>query len=354
MCKVQMLRALLNQRLTAAVEEIFGLFEVMIAEYEGELSRTKEENERQRQMLDAIFKPEDELQRADVDEEDLPPEQQQQQQQWSSRVQLEEPRPPHIKEEEEELEPGHIEDEEMEPEPTHSEVWTLEEGDFTKFPVVRVIVNADDDEDKGQREEKRGAELASSSSAHWVKTEVDGDRYGGSPAEGAPPSDSEDASHSPDTDDEDAKTDNRCPGDSKTLKCPVCNKTFTYGSYLTRHMRKHTGEQPYICSVCGKGFSEKGNLMKHSRTHTGEKPFSCTICNKSFREPSTLNKHKRTHTGEKPFSCSFCGKTFSQSEHMKIHTRRHTGEKPYTCTICNKSFIDCSTMVRHMRTHTTQ
>lgn len=56
MCKVEMLRALLNQRLNAAVEEVFVVFERTIAEYEEELCRTKEENERQRQLLDAVFK----------------------------------------------------------------------------------------------------------------------------------------------------------------------------------------------------------------------------------------------------------------------------------------------------------
>lgn len=39
MSKVQMLRAFVNQRLTAAAEEIFGLFERTIAEYEEELGR---------------------------------------------------------------------------------------------------------------------------------------------------------------------------------------------------------------------------------------------------------------------------------------------------------------------------
>ncbi|XP_061748848.1 zinc finger protein 629-like [Nerophis ophidion] len=346
MCKVQMLRALMKQRLSDAVEEIFALFQVMIAEYEEELCRTKRENERQRQMLDAIFKPEDELQREDVPDEDLPPEQQD----WNSRVEQEEPGPPLIKEEEEDLEPCH--DEEMEAAPAHSEVWTLEEGDFTKFPVVRVIVNSEEVEVRGGSEKMGEAEPpSSSSSTQHMKTD---DVRNQSQADVAPRSDSEDSSRSPDSEDEDSKADKTRPADSKSLNCPVCGKMFTYGSYLTRHMRKHTGEQPYSCSVCGKGFSEKGNLMKHSRTHTGEKPFSCAICNKSFREPSTLNKHKRTHTGEKPFTCTFCGKTFSQSEHMKIHTRRHTGEKPYTCTVCNKSFIDCSTMVRHMRTHPAQ
>nr|XP_061784564.1 uncharacterized protein LOC133575758 isoform X2 [Nerophis lumbriciformis] len=53
MCKLQMLRALVDQRLTAAVEEIFVVFERTIAEYEAELSRTKEENNR---LLDAVFK----------------------------------------------------------------------------------------------------------------------------------------------------------------------------------------------------------------------------------------------------------------------------------------------------------
>ncbi|TDH10084.1 hypothetical protein EPR50_G00071370 [Perca flavescens] len=64
MCKVQMLRALVEQRLTAAAEEIFGLFERTIAEYEEELCRSKEENERQRELLDAVYNPQLRLHRA--------------------------------------------------------------------------------------------------------------------------------------------------------------------------------------------------------------------------------------------------------------------------------------------------
>ncbi len=64
MSKVQLLRALVNQRLTAAAEEIIGLFERTIAEYEEELCRSKEENERQRKLLDAVFSPRVRLHRA--------------------------------------------------------------------------------------------------------------------------------------------------------------------------------------------------------------------------------------------------------------------------------------------------
>ncbi|XP_049606366.1 uncharacterized protein [Syngnathus scovelli] len=78
MCKVQMLRALVNERLNVAMEEIFELFVSTIAEYEEQLCRSKEEIERQRQLLDAVFvEPvEDGIHRADV----LPEQQQQRRQ----------------------------------------------------------------------------------------------------------------------------------------------------------------------------------------------------------------------------------------------------------------------------------
>ena len=64
MSKVEMLRGFVSRRLTAAVEEIFGLFERTIAEYEQELSRSQRDNERQRKLLDAVLKPEVRLHRA--------------------------------------------------------------------------------------------------------------------------------------------------------------------------------------------------------------------------------------------------------------------------------------------------
>lgn len=57
MSSVQSLRAFVSQRLTAAAEDIFRLFERTVAEYEEELRR-------QRQLLDAVLKPEVRLHRA--------------------------------------------------------------------------------------------------------------------------------------------------------------------------------------------------------------------------------------------------------------------------------------------------
>ncbi|XP_030266983.1 uncharacterized protein LOC115578259 isoform X7 [Sparus aurata] len=114
MSKVQTLRVFGKQRLTAAAEEIFELFERTIAEYEEELCR-------QRKLLDAVLQPQVQLHRTDVQQllgskEAVPLEQ-------SSLDQEDPPELPHIKEEQEEL-------------------WTrqegeqlpgLEEADITKF-----------------------------------------------------------------------------------------------------------------------------------------------------------------------------------------------------------------------------
>ncbi|TNN38812.1 hypothetical protein EYF80_051019 [Liparis tanakae] len=65
-----MLRRLVNQRLTAAAQEICGLLEGTMSEYEEELCSLKEENERHRRLLDAVFNPEVRLQRADTQNTD--------------------------------------------------------------------------------------------------------------------------------------------------------------------------------------------------------------------------------------------------------------------------------------------
>ncbi|XP_030287056.1 protein TsetseEP-like isoform X2 [Sparus aurata] len=133
MSKVQILRSLVKQRLTAAAEEICALFERTIAEYEEELCRSTEQNQRHRNLLDSALTPQLRLHRADVQQlfgqKKVSPEQQE----WSSSLDQQDPEPPHIKDEQEEL-------------------WTKqEEADITEFTFTLVPVkNEDEDEEKPQ------------------------------------------------------------------------------------------------------------------------------------------------------------------------------------------------------------
>ncbi|XP_077420522.1 uncharacterized protein LOC144050803 isoform X1 [Vanacampus margaritifer] len=315
MCKVEMLRTLLNQRLSAAVDEILVVFQRTITQYEEELCRTKEENVRQRQLLDAVYKPQAVLNSHIAgNQEDLHPKQHD----WSSRAKQEEPEPSSIKVEEE----GHIITQET------------EQLQVLKFSVICVPVKSERYEEDSQSEENKRAEPTSSSSSQHMATEGDG----GSEADRCLPPLSDHGDTTSDTSDEHAKGDKACHTDESHLTCPQCGKTFTRKSSLKKHTMIHKGEKPFMCSFCGKGFSQKVNMITHTRRHTGEKPYTCSLCDKSFYDCSGLVQHMRTHTGEKPFSCLVCGKRFRGKSLLTRHIRTHTDEKVFSCSVCGQKF----------------
>ncbi|XP_031135717.1 gastrula zinc finger protein XlCGF57.1-like isoform X4 [Sander lucioperca] len=388
MSKVQMLRAFVNQRLTAAAEEIFELFVTTIAEYEEELGRSKEENEQQRKLLDAVCNPEVRLHRADA----------QQLLVVKKEIKQEDTKPPRIKEEQEEL---WISQE-------GEQLQGLEEADI-KFPFTSVPVKSEDDEEKAQSSQLHESQTEENREAE--RTGADGEDCGGpEPARNSDPdSPLQPATHektadSSETDDSgdweepqsglNSLQNNEEPGsdveplqkrtgvpkkvkqfccslcgkrfsrkyaltthmrlhsEGKHLTCSVCKAIFSHSSTLAVHMRTHTGEKPFSCSVCSKRFAQLPTLKQHLTVHTGEKPFSCSVCTKVFAHHSTLRQHLTVHTGEKSFSCSVCRKKFARHSNLTRHLTVHTGEKSFSCSVCDKRFTDYSNLKQHLTVHT--
>lgn len=146
-------------------------------------------------------------------------------------------------------------------------------------------------------------------------------------------------------------TDNNLGTGISSLRCTYCEMTFSHQSTLAAHLRKHTGERPFVCDKCGASFLYSSNLTTHRRKHTGERPYKCKECDASFTLKSYLTMHLRKHSGERPFKCDICESSFTQKTHLSTHRRIHTGEYPYKCDICGDAFRDGANFWRHKKKH---
>ncbi|KAM6945092.1 uncharacterized protein PEZ65_002783 [Lycodopsis pacificus] len=358
MLSVEYLREFVNERLSAAAEEIFGVFEKTIVEYE-------EEIDRQSRLLNIVWKPEIKLHRIELPqqhvckEEEVLSDQQLCIQERNSSLDQEDPDPPQIKEEQEEpctsqegdqlelkqetetfmLTPTYEESNHTEPEPTRDqETPNLNPDDTINLPVISPVVSGPESDHQ-----------LLSNNSHTAESQ-------------------------------DQKRARK--RDSRFFQCDTCEKAFQWKSKLQRHMMIHTGEKPFTCDTCGKRFTRTASLHAHQRVHTGEKPFSCKTCGKGFKwrrsfkihmkchldgkprmhtfktceniliKKSLLNAHVSIHTGEKPYSCNTCGKRFSNKLLLTAHVSIHTGEKLFSCKICGRDFRLVQNLRAHLTTHT--
>ncbi|XP_074542176.1 uncharacterized protein LOC141802539 [Halichoeres trimaculatus] len=408
MSNVQTVRGLIIQRLSAAAEEIFELFERTIAEYEEQLCRSKEENQREQKLLEAVYKPEVRLHRADVQQllvspENVPCEQKER----GLSLDQEDPgEPAHTKEEQEELW-SHQETEQL-------HALKEETTEFLLTPVPAKTTEEEGEEpESSQLHEKQTEELLPSESetddSSYYLEEASKPQSGLNHVSdmecntGQTPLSFSDCATSSDPK-EPERDSRKIQNNEETFSCSVCGKGFRWKSNMIRHQKTHKGddgrvsglnqlqnvetssdvkcdsgknlesssecassseqkrklqkledkdkkEKSFCCSVCEKRFPFKCYLKQHMRYHSGEKPFTCSVCGKSFALKKNLRRHSFVHSGEKPHSCSQCGKRFARRHSLIEHMKCHSGEKPFSCSVCGKGFVRQNNLKSHSFVH---
>ncbi|KAM9511230.1 uncharacterized protein ACWYII_045783 [Salvelinus alpinus] len=390
MSKLQLLNSYVTERLTAAATDISVAIETTVVELHEEISRSTEENDRLRRLLDLVFTRQIKSHRDPhqlthpISEEEVPPEQQHCEEEWSPSLVQEDPKLTQIKEEQEELRTS------QEEEQLHG----LGEADLIKFIFTSPCVESDCDQEnpsqpshlyQTQTVEDRERDSLLTYTIDEIKTEPDGEDYRVS----EPASDSQhlsavtpDCSAAPSenrkSDDEvesgglqsgsktlESKRKQTKKGEKRTATmlprltsssvtthyCKVCRKTFLSNGFLIYHVRKtHTEHKECQCGVCGKYLCSTESMTGHLQTHT-EENISCHVCGKCFSKNGDLKTHIRSHTGEKPYQCTQCSKCYTQKVHLKNHMRTHTGEKPFRCKECGKYFTQKNTLSNHMMIH---
>lgn len=335
MSKAEVLRALVKQRLNAAAEEIFALFERTMEEYEQEIRL-----HRSRQPDGHAAESRGGPHGSPLSPTKFTADKGASQEQKSPGLHRESPEPPRVKNEREGLwtnqpgeRPGVHEDLTIIPVTVKIEEEVEESTQSPDLLHTRSELSSHQLQARAGGEDRAEPEAARNLHPQPVRTSSDTGAPEDAPVQsGKPPS-------------EDAVRDAGSNLAKKPYSCSECGKRFGGKNHLQSHMKSHTGEK--TCPFCGKKISKSSNFTTHLRVHTGEKPFTCSVCNTSFSLRNTLVNHMRVHTGEKPFSCSVCAKKFTNKANVITHMAVHSEEKPFKCNVCDKRFTWHSQVKKH-------
>ena len=126
----------------------------------------------------------------------------------------------------------------------------------------------------------------------------------------------------------------------KHQKYPFCAPIF--------HPLSET--ESYRSALSGKDFISQNNIRRHMKSHSGDNPYPCFLC----QELMYINYQKlnmKIYSCENPYYCDLCGKQLIFRNNIKGYMNGHTRNCPYIYTLCAKNSPSGTTQ-GHTNSHT--
>ncbi|CAL9686852.1 unnamed protein product [Knipowitschia caucasica] len=371
MSRSETVRAFVNERLAVVAEEIFTLFEWIIAEYEEKLSRSQEEHQRSNQepVDSTLHSPgvqisavRSETQNADYS------------------LVKDEPQELQVKQQEDAF-------------TAHSLlncfvlIERLAASSVTCEKIVDLLQPKPNEHKVETQGEEMNADPYSQTGADMDSSDNDNNEDWGAPYEQDEDLDNQVYSRDRTTVIEhrrrrrEPRRRRREPRKSRREpSCAICHRKFKGLSELSRHRGSHSGE--FRCQICQRTFLRAWELIRHRKTHSTKEehghrptlipnPKSSVSCVKT-KESSYTEKDNRGIPGEqlqieedkdlhkrdtnipkrrKPY-CPICNRHFKSSHQKNMHfLERHSDVRSFSCPICGKCFARRATQMNHARTH---
>jgi len=104
-----------------------------------------------------------------------------------------------------------------------------------------------------------------------------------------------------------------------------CDRGFYTNSDLQEHKNVHTGARPFKCSTYSMSFPYCTDLIAYKKTHVPwwkqlGNPCQCEECGKIIAYRTFLSLHMKSHTGENHFIRGVCGKAMTSKDSLKSHS----------------------------------
>lgn len=101
---------------------------------------------------------------------------------------------------------------------------------------------------------------------------------------------------------------------SRQKQCTECNKIIIGG--LSRHMRRHSGDNPFTCSKCGDTFNQSSNCARHIRAVHHKRNQTAYI-----KKNKSLSSKQSIKVSPEKFTCKLCHKIFFEKSSYTRHTK---------------------------------